>query len=569
MSGKVNLKSHSSSTMSEIETMKLKEKIDPFLTSLKIDLSLSLIIPGLCILGMAGSAGLYTLTLGGIICYILDLIETAEGTIIAMSLTALGFMGSVAYGMRDYLADSTLNLSFIFILILFLSTTVIIMLLHYNMFSSDYGSLLITTLQIVVLSLPLLASTILSTILCIESDYFQLPMTFNILYFVFLVFLCRPRYFLKRIVMKQNHEISKSKQGIKSLFIPTNVQRIIYILPLIVSINLHIGLYHNILLSKKGQWIHLLNDISFPIILMIQAFQWHLQHLNEDDRRKPQSIVPYLHTLKYIALIIFGFFIQFNPIFNEFKTFSGLPPPLPSYVLMGFCLFATLTIYFKTKMRKIYFLGLDNNSLGQNGLSNNISQEKLWSGLYRILSNACIGISIGLLSFLITLPPSLIPVAMIGGISLNEFYSGLYDHFTLSHVLLALMSLLSLRITFSLFMKTILYYVYFNFSWHWDWSMQQFCDWLTYLIIFASLWPFTMQFTSAYKNIHDKASSLLMSNVQTPSLSSQYINDQDIDKQKIFNSFFSVGFVLFVGIVSCLEMMLLEQVIILSYNYYI
>ena len=173
-------------------------------------------------------------------------------------------------------------------------------------------------------TIPILSSSIITWFLCIEIPSFNVEITFNIIYFLYILYMVRPRVISKlnlkqqyhhhhhqqqqqqqqfllqqnkynasstattaaasssslSITNNQNNNANSNIDNINSvdytILIPFNIQVIMYIQPIIISLFIHIALHHNVLEVTHTRIINIALSIIQPALLMIYCAQIQL-----------------------------------------------------------------------------------------------------------------------------------------------------------------------------------------------------------------------------------------------------------------------------------------------------
>lgn len=447
-------------------------------------------------------------------------------------------IGTLIYASRDFLSSSVYNLSLIPIFAMVLYQLFMVILTQFNVFMYDMGYVMRGALQIAFITYPLCAATFLSVILAFSLPEIDLHVTFILIYFLYTLLLGYPKYITRKYWYKANAKSATAVVTNSELLLSFPMMKLVYSIPIVLSILTHCALHHNVLTSTRNQWIQWFFVICFPSYLMLFCYQQHLPYYQlaatatttphntpsptTSTTSSPTSITTTI--AKYMLLnsgstliaftsnlCLLGMIIPLynHPYFDEVKSFSGLPEPLPTYMCLGIILSLILSNFALQRLQtyhRIYQQLEENeekshsNSASEDSSSMSAAEEHvlqqilpstIWLFLLRILLDSLVGTMIGLVCCLLNIPSRYIPIHIIAAVSILEFHF-LGEWQSITKGLLGLIAALSCMVSVLSLMKGTVYHIQHVLVWS-DYtltlSFPQWCHVMTGLVAGSVILP--------------------------------------------------------------------------------
>lgn len=483
---------------------------------------------------------------------------------ICVVLTLIAFTGTLMFALREFISQSIFNFLLIFIFGIFNCLVFVTILTHFNVVTTDLGAMLRIVLQGVLSIMPLFCATILSIFISVEVAEIELSTSFTVIYFLYTLFLGRPRYFYDREQLKTSTDHPVASRSVQpTLLVPLRLQAIVHVLPVLISVWIHFALHRNVMSSDRTFVLSAVNAVLLPSILMIFSFQRHLQsiqHHQHVQSSSASSSSKYLTFSLNVLCVVFALTIQDHPMFDELKVFSGKEEPVPTYIVMAMIMLLVCASILYSKIKEY-------KKNGAQDVLNSATWEFIWIKLMHVAFDVCIGTAAGLFGSLINMPSNIIPINLIAIIALSEF------HFeeswsALSRILLSVIVALSFLISFVAFTKSTIYYLNYGFDWFIPCTMQQLCQLIAGLIALSAILPvgiITPTF-SMWMNISDpllpSGSSFkgsLLASVNTTSTSSQALHKTAVSH--FVRHIFAYGSIALAVLTACMELMVMQQVL--------
>jgi hypothetical protein len=486
--------------------------------------------------------------------------------------------------MRDFIGESYLNIVVFFVMGLSVLLIYLTTLAHFNTMLFDVGIFAQTMLQLIFTTLPLIYSTLLAGILCVEIPEFDIITCFNIFYFLYTYLFCRPRKIYRGGQLAQaGFQITRQRIPIATQLLDRSLIELVLNTPIQLSILTHIAIHYQLPMTNISRWYQFVYAIGLPRFLMGFCF---IEQLTAREREKTQqpstAVIDRYHTQSEVAFILGSFAVAStlpnHSLFDEIKSFYGKPEPIPSILLsnIGILIAIAINISRYAQSHKLYMR--DQEELFQEGSSSLSSssvsaiswKDKCLSIVAKILLNIVIAMITMLLSIIIRLDIRVRPMIIIGAININELYC-LEDWNMLSRFLLALISGISISISFDAFAQQSLAYLQYSLPWYLGINLEltTLCSYFTILLVLATLLPSLIYMKSSYEK--KKEQEELPNNISSINNN----NNNNIDENgyqrssssswklylaNISNELFGIGFVIMAFIVTCLELILLDQV---------
>lgn len=398
------------------------------------------------------------------------------------------------------------------------------LLSHFHAVIQDFPRIVHLAYQIMFTTIPLVASTLISVYLCEEVASFELSTVFVVVYAFYSYWLCRPRTIYLPDTTKVAARIGTNAYFVERTVLPHHIYKAIYALPVVFSLIIHLSLYHSTLGISRAAASSLLQAGLFPTMLMLMIYKRHFPEEFKFDR------VILAAGIGYILAIVD------HPVFDDLRQFSGFPKALATHILTAFALFLMLSVFFVRKLKTF-----------QSDESFSSDAHSRYYSLLRVGSAMSNAITMGLLCLLINMPASVLPFCLFGSVALSELF--FHPHKPISKFALAFFSSASMLLVIPEFFKGTIYYIGFNWAWHVDFTMRQFCNVIILLMIFYVLVPVILDHPTATSNV------LPIDTHRSKTRAVVTWNHESL-------VFFSFIFILLSLLIAALELMVLEQVYI-------
>mmetsp|Transcript_28966 Transcript_28966/g.29311 ORF Transcript_28966/g.29311 Transcript_28966/m.29311 type:complete len:1124 (+) Transcript_28966:147-3518(+) len=436
-------------------------------------------LPIIVCFAFGGRPALIALCFGTLISYIFDLLGTLEATLVSITVTLMVIWGSLVWAARNLLQDSILNIFMILLLAIVLFFTFIAISSHFRTLRIEMDSIFFFLEPLLFANISLISSTVLTWFLCVELPVLDLPICFCTIYFVYLLIYSKPRH-------PSSFTPSPLKDDEKPIYILTTpVLQLLYFLPVIISPILHISLHYNVLETSWSRATGIFISIIYPSLLMIVVAENQINYWAASDRKTVSYL---LSVAKLVSALCLVLALQSNPILDDLKIFSGLQEPVVSYVISGaiFLLFAA--VYSHRQRVKENAVALP-----EVGTIHAKSQSG-W--IQNIVVTLCVAAASLMMSILIGLQWSTLPLTTLGAICLAELYqkewhlmqnSSIWSQIYNS-VLVIISALGAVQAGFDFSVKT-LWHLDFMFYWHINLTMPDFCKLVMGLSVTAIILP--------------------------------------------------------------------------------
>lgn len=446
----------------------LKVNHEEYRSNHRDSLLIGVAIPFVILLIFGGKLSLFILSFGGLLCYIFDLIGSIEGTLISVVITLLALMCGLIWTARLFLLQAAANFSLVIIMGIVLFYTFVIMVDQFISIERNHFTFLLALDQILLATLPLVASVVITWFTCIEVPALDLAPTFSLVYFIYALILCKPRPLIKR-KKKSSNSLTQLGNTSESFLIPPGVMFLVYLLPGMISVLIHASVHHNVLSTERTRLLGLAVSILLPNTLMLYCARQQVGYWEESKRK---SIRTNLERFFFFHLTFLFLCLQDLPLFDELKSFSGLSEPIPTFLLIGAASLVFIAIGLHVWVSSSIQSTFDEDmfSIGNMRKKTNHTIQ-----LLRSMVTLAIGLASGLLSIIATIPSRIIPISVVGSMTLAELYHN-PEWSVLSQVLLVAVTTLSMMMSAVAFTHNTVFFLLFGFSWHFDLTMQQFCS---------------------------------------------------------------------------------------------
>lgn len=528
------------------------------------------------------------------------------------------FLGALIYATSDALQESFYNIillpTFIITIIIFF----IVGISHFNVALNESSILMNVMIQITFVVSPLLFGSLVSAILCDDILDFDLQTCFTFLYFLYTWYYCRPRYLYRLQYKKVGSKITAPYSDMKrQLMIPSIVMPIIYLMPIIISFLLQLSLHHNVLTSERHRIIGITQSILLPALLMCFSYQQHEKQVQQllkdsnlpgggkkevgDDAKNEdlKIVVKWVFRLLLALYVILS--VESHPFFDEMKHFAHVTASSASSSSGAYAssienLLFTAVIFF---LFIIYLLMEKIHEYQSNDIHSSLSNDyddispyntskqlpdllkegfgvktrfQLYYLILRLALDGSIGCLVGLVAYLFNFPRSVIPIAVIGSVAMMELHFFHDTSAVFSRFLLALLAITSTSLTMITFTKGTVYYLLYSFRSYFYGSFQlsQFSWIVTTLMSSAIILPvFLRSKNKGNRSVGKDAPYETFSLSDNPRSNSDDVRAKGIDEDEevygeptssFFSAFFSAGLIVFMLIVTWLELTMMEQV---------
>jgi hypothetical protein len=479
-------------------------------------------------------------------------------------MTLFVMIGCLVWSAREFLNESMWNFSLVIMMGIILFFIFVISMSFFSSVFNEFRQLFVVLDALVIATLPLVGGALLSWFLCVEISSLDLSVCFSVCYFLLLAVLGRPRS-----AAKDDNEQASSP------LLPVNIMKMLYMLPILISLVVHVALHWNVISTERTRVVNLVNDLCFPAFLMSVCARRHIAHWPEKERA---DVLRMLGNIKVIAASTWLLCAQFHPALDELKTFSGLKEPNPSFLIFSAIICAAASFYAADVRATTVSIGRqqhhhhdsdneddDEEYYDRNARRNEAdSQTTAFSlssyALSRIISNVLAGSAVMCVAVLVNIPRFVVPVCGVGTIALAELHLFKKRMEGFPRFLLLLIAMLSIWVVSLCFTRSTIYYLMFNFAWYKDLTMQQFCRVLAMTLAISVALP-VMSRSDAEKQRSRKEASLLPSSLSVNANRPLDRSGQSSFKiEDILDRVFIIAFPIASLVFSGLELMLREQI---------
>ena len=487
-----------------------------------------------------------------------------QGTIVSMIITMLGEVACLVYAARVFLTESIFNFSVIMLMWITLFYSFLICCNFFGSIVSEVSMVLVVMNQLIFATLPVISAAIISWFLCVEIPSLDLLLCFNTIYFVYMLYVGKPRVIsivTKRIMNKNNSPTIPT--SIDKVILPPYILLIMYIIPIIITIFMHIGIHHNVLATTHTRITNFILSIVVPCLLMIfcankQLTQPEQLNLHSNDLIIFYNLSKILDFITFFLCAGLIYCIESHPIMDEIKSFSDLPNDTAGYAIMGSIslVFIAFGIHRFCQYQMKLLAEQHNDHINLDQLVINIRKKLKYMN---ILSSICIGCANALFVLVIGLPDHAIGVSIVGAMSLAEYY--LHPEWSLSSriVLISIASLYSVLTSHS-FIKMIFSGINYEFNWYINLSLLDFSLLIKILIPLAILLPTLIN----NNNTTTKAAAANILGLLPGALSTSTVLNPENQYENLLKTscdmIFAWVFPLFIVMIVGVELMLREQV---------
>lgn len=295
----------------------------------------SLICPFGIMLAFGGRPALLVFCFGSLITYMFDLLGTMEGTLLAVLISGLGLWATMVWSARIMLAESFLNFPLIIVMGILLIGIFMIICGHFKSLLDEFENSFYFAEVLLFSSIPLLSSVVITWFLCVEFPYIDLSLCFSTVYFLYILWICKPRF-------SSHPSAIETIAEIPIYTIPTNIMTVIYTIPVILSPLFYIILHHNVLFDSYYRMNNFLSSILSPLLYMIICIEYQLEYYPMSEHKK---IANSLSMNKMIFSILLFLCTINHPLLTDLKTVSGIGEPMVTFIIILAGIFGFLAIY--------------------------------------------------------------------------------------------------------------------------------------------------------------------------------------------------------------------------------
>lgn len=413
-----------------------------------------------------------------------------QGTITTLILTLLGEVACLVWAARVFLSESMLNFSVIVLMWVVLFFSFLVSCNFFVGIVNEVGIVLGAMNQLMFAALPLLSAALISWFLCVEIPSFDLLLCFNAVYFVYVLFLGKPREIASLVKKSGKSSPTTPSSAPVRVILPPYILLLMYIIPIVMTVCMHVALHHNVLSTHHTRVTNFLMSLLVPCLLMVFCAYKQLARpaldFHSEDASFFANLPRYLDFSTLVLSALFVWCLDRHPIMDEIKSFSELDDEMAGYAIMVAVglVFAAFAIHRFTQTQT-RLLAEQSENINTDGAMRD-ARKKL--KFISILASICIGGANALLAIVIGLPDHAIGVSVVGAMALSEYYLHPDWSFSSKCILVTIASLYSALAAAS-FMKMALQGIDYNFQWHVDVTLQHFTTLVNVLVPVAIALP--------------------------------------------------------------------------------
>lgn len=479
-----------------------------------------LLPPTLVLLAFGGRPAIIVLCFGAIISYIFDLLGSLEATMVAIAVTLIGLWGTMVWAARFLLRDSFLNIALIFLLVVTLLFIFISVAGHFRGLLLELDAVFYLLEAIIIPNMPLICSSLLTWFLCVEVPALDLSICFSTCYFVYLIIYGSPKI--------PSSDLLSSDGGRERFIISKSLVKALYVIPIVVSLAMHLALHHNVLDSTWHRFLGIVVSINYPALLMVSAAESQLGYYNLSERTE---IASQLSATKLFLALTLVICLKNHPLLDEVKVFSVVPEPFSSYLLSAALVCGFAAVHIHRESRKSATASLPMGDVLMERASDVFVVNPVVSGLVAAAATA--------LCVLLGMPWHKAPLCVVGAVCLAEFYQRPRTR-VVSIVLVVSAAASAAIAAFHICNKT-LWHLTFSMTWHNDveLTLKWLCILTTVLCVVAVVLPALAPTAKLDSNLAGTPTSLSTAGV--------------------YDGLFSFLLVAFAAVAAALELMLRDQ----------
>lgn len=251
--------------------------------------------------------------------------------------------GALIYASQNILHESLANLGILGVLTLLLIMIFFALAGQFRGLRAEFETSFYYMESVLMATIPLVASTILTWFVCVEFPGLDLPTSFSVIYYIYLVLMITPR--------PSSHPSARAKSqtalgiwtsGPYVLSVPVVVA--VYLTPLVLCPALHYIVHHNVAMSGSvHRLLDFLNSFLLPLMMVVLAAERHTLYWADNQARG--RVVDILFSLKIWVAAILTVTMQTNSFVEEIKAFSGIEEPYASLTTIMAVCFILLAVY--------------------------------------------------------------------------------------------------------------------------------------------------------------------------------------------------------------------------------
>lgn len=335
--------------------------------------------------------------------------------------------------------------------------------------------------QLIFATLPLLAASIGSWFLCVEIPSLDLLLCFNGIYFVYMLFLGIPRPTTpepKKSGKTSPTTVPSAAQSTQ-VMLPPHLLVLMYAIPVVVTILMHIAVHHNVLMTTHTRITNFVLSVVISCLLM--AFCAYKQLLPLVQARagggsQGNDLPKLLDGATFLLSTALIYCLESHPMLDELKSFSDLSDEAAGYCIMAATALVGLAFaVHRFCQQQSLLLAEQSEYLNADGA---VGYSKMKLKYMSMFASLCIGGANALIVTVIGLPDHAVGVSIVGAMSLAEYY--LHPDWSLSSrcILVAIAALYS-SLAANSFIQMTLQGIAYQFDWYFDVSLTT----LTYVVI--------------------------------------------------------------------------------------
>jgi len=397
----------------------------------------------------------------------------------------LGEVACLVWAARVFISESVYNFSVIILMWIVLVYCFLVSCNYFTGIVNDVGVVLAVMDQLMFATLPLVSAALLSWFLCIEVPSLDLLLCFNGVYFVYVLFLGRPRP-----ISAKKAESPTSPSGSQRSLLPAHLLILMYIIPIVMTILMHVAIHHNVLSTHHTRVTNFLLSVIVPSLLMTYCAYKQLAspaasfHANDDYLAT--NLSKFLEVSTFVLCCALVYCLQSHPLFDELKSFSELSDDVAGAAILGavFFVFAAFAIHSFSKAQAKALIEQSEYMHTDSA----VVAARLKTKFVGILASLCIGAANALVCVVIGLPDHALGVSIVGAMALAEYYLHSEWSTGAKAMLLGIASIYSALAAAS-FIKMALRGITYNFHWLVDATLPEFTTLVNVLVPVAVLLP--------------------------------------------------------------------------------
>jgi hypothetical protein len=364
-----------------------------------------------------------------------------------------------------------LNFSLIILMWMVLLFAVLISCNYFVGIARELSIVLVVMNQLIFATLPMLAASIISWFLCVEIPSMDLLLSFNAIYFIYTLYLGRPRVTTPELKKSGKVSPTSAPRQLQTT-LPPHLLILMYGVPVVITICMHIAVHHNVLATTHTSVTNFLLSVLIPCLLMTFCAYKQLLPQRESYPSGNSAFMDALpklldgSTLALSTALIYC--LESHPMLDELKSFSELSERAASYCIMAATgLIAAAFALHRFCRQQSQLLAEQSDNLNIDGA---VATSRLKLKYMSMVASLCIGGANALVVTVIGLPDHATGVSIVGAMALSEYY--LHPDWSLaSRVILVLIAALYSSLAANSFIKMTLQGIAYQFHWYIDLSL--------------------------------------------------------------------------------------------------